>query len=321
MLLIGLSDTSLAHPVSINWVNATIEGERIAVKYRILCEDLVNFYRPACDEYFNYETNELKKLGVEHGRLIQEQFQILQNNQVLKSKLVSVNDNSLPSTQVGVMDLMKYPIVYHLVFELNDEHWESLTFDQKLGEYKSGLPTITFFSLFDDGEILVDQRELDSEPLVLARGEKVSNKSDSELTSSYFSLSSEGVRHELTIPRTTFTSLLVQSEISGDDFVDNVIKYFNTRNNVYNDGNKLSPQLAHFSMLTNDDSGSGLIYMDIKYPMVKNPDDLKLTWNDFNWKFKWFDSKIYTLDSLYLHTFSRFQKEIMIKSSLTENKE
>lgn len=322
LFMMCLAISARSHPVSISWITGKMEHNQITISYKIFAEDLIYYHHPEHDENYDYDVDVLKSLAKIHGELILKNFRIKYNQgDFLEAKLVAINDRSLTSGKVNVMNLMKYEITYRIEFHFNTEEWKSLTFTQNLGRHKAGIPSITFLSVFENEVVLIENGELTLEqPITLIKGEERTTLKPSELTSSYFTVSSFGIRHELTIPTETFNTLLLQSQTTDSTFTNNVINYFNIQNAVFNNAKKLTPKLAHITTLTNNDSGSGFTYVDIFYPTIKYPSNLLLTWSDYNWQFKWFNSEIITIDSLYQHTFSRYQPKLIIKPSIKIDK-
>lgn len=306
------------HPVSLSWVSGKIEGNKIAISYKILAEDLIYFHQPAYDENFDFELKTLRLLARKHGDLITKYFRIKsREDQYLKPKLIGINDQSLSGEKVNVMDLMKLDIYYRFEFQLSSSDWDELTFYQNLGSHKVAIPSITFLSFFENGEALLENMELAIErPITVKKGEKQKPIKPSEFTSSYFTFSQAGIRHELTIPSTTFNALLMQSQLSDATLADRMTAYFKLRNPIFNNNSKLTPQLANISSLSNDDKSNGFMYIDIVYPTVEYPENTVVTWDDYNWQFSWFNSSIIAFDSVYKHTFSRFQPTIKINSEI-----
>ena len=88
--------------------------------------------------------------------------------------------------------------------------------------------------------------------------------------------------------------------------------YIQNHNAVYGNKKKLTPRLKHLKSLEALEEGSltgldGFVYLDIFYPAEKALQHSKITWTDYGWKFRWFQSEIQAIDSSYQHTFSRFQ--------------
>jgi hypothetical protein len=309
LLVVGLIFTYtglLAHPVSLNWVKLKIEDGKVSVQYRILAEDLVYFYRPEPDQYYNYSTQELKVLAKKHGDAIARHFNIIdQDENVLMGRVISVYDDSLPREPVNLMDLMKYDIVYQLAYEEVPSDWNKLFIEQGIGD---GLPVVTFLSATSESRVLLDQAELaDQVRFELLRYGKNDIANPSKLTSSYFTTTHSGIRHELTIPTDLLYSLMGTSG-SNEITQEQLYRYFSKYNQVQVTGNTLVPTVEQVNHLALD-SKSRYTYLDIYYHAAKRPDYLSIRWSDFNWEFRWLESNIQIEDSLYRHTFSRFQPE------------
>ncbi|MFC2125790.1 hypothetical protein ACFLU5_13360 [Bacteroidota bacterium] len=312
IFLIGYD--SYTHPVSINWITGKIEDNKIFITYKFLAEDLIYFHQPIHDEYFNYDSELLRQLATKHVDIILQSFHIKDSkNNYLKPEVITLNDHSITNGVINVIDLMKYDLSCRIEYKLIESEWTELTFIQNLGNHEVGIPTVSFLTIFENGDILVEDQELSTgQPISLKKGDKILLHEPSKLTSSYFTVSNNGVRHELTIPARTFNGLLTHSRYTGTNFSEKVVGYFRIQNPVFYNEIKLSPAVSSITSLTNNNSGNGFIYIDIRYPTTDYPDKVTLTWNDYSWNFRWFDSEIISIDSLYRHTFSRFQSKIVI---------
>lgn len=308
-----------SHPVSISWINAKIEQKKISITYKILAEDLIYYYNPSHDENYDYEVELLKSLAYQYADFILNHLSInINNGDFLNPKLININNFSSTSETINVMDMMKYEITYRIEYSFGSTQWDKLTFFKNSGNVKATVPSITFLSVFETNISLVENWELDYEqPLILVKGESPPSLKSSELTSSFFTVSSLGIRHELTIPKSTINTLLLQSQIKGTNISESVLSYLKLKNHIYNIDTKLIPQLSQIQSLTNNKTENGFVYIDIIYPTKGYPNNVLLTWSDYSWKFKWFNSEIITIDSSYTHTFSRFQPQLRIK---TDNK-
>ena len=161
------------------------------------------------------------------------------------------------------------------------------------------------------------------------RGQKFQEQdiSPSELTSSFFTITPTGIRHELTISNAVFQGLMVQPSMGGSRH-EQAMDYFQHHNAVFGNHKKLIPQLKHLKALEALEEGSlkvrdGFVYLDIFYPSEDPLQQSKITWTDYGWKFRWFKSEVQAIDSAYQHIFSRFQPVFYwkpeIRISRTEN--
>ena len=74
--ILFIGHTAMSHPVSINWINGKIDGDRLTITYKIFAEDLVYFHQPPHDEYYNYDPEILRLLTKKHGQIITQYFRI-----------------------------------------------------------------------------------------------------------------------------------------------------------------------------------------------------------------------------------------------------
>ena len=110
----------------------------------------------------------------------------------------------------------------------------------------------------------------------------------------------------------TFKSLLLDSGEVDHTHPDHILNYFHHHHHVRHEGQKVLPELSFTKSLMNNSTGDGLIYIDLLYPIRNYADSLKLTWDDYNWKLRWFDTQIQTGDTTLHHRFTRFQPVISI---------
>ena len=99
---------------------------------------------------------------------------------------------------------------------------------------------------------------------------------------------------------------------------DQIANYFKSNNLIFGNNIKLNPELQNYKTLKVrivdlSSFNNGFIYLDILYPSQSAINQSKITWSDYNWKFRWFNAEIMGIDSMYSHTFSRFQKEFIWK--------
>ena len=300
--------TSNGHPVSLNWVHLKIEENQIKVSYRILAEDLIYFYRPEPDDFYNYPTHELLKLAEEHSRLISESFKIQDQNGLLTPlELPSLRTGSMKENQINVMDLMKHEIIYHFTMGSLSEGWEYLTLEQGLGKGAVKIPVVTFLSAEENGRSLMEESELsDDAPFKMFRFGENKTGNPSELTSSFFTSTNVGIKHELTMSKDLLNSLMGKSR--GNTITkEQLLSYFKRYNKVSIQGNQLGPSLDKISLLSVNNGQDEFIYMDLNYRFNTIPKELSIEWNDYNWDFRWLESTISIGDSVFNHTFSRFQ--------------
>ncbi|MEQ9297862.1 MAG: hypothetical protein RIF33_04830 [Cyclobacteriaceae bacterium] len=310
-LILFLPLVGWSHPVSLTWANVRIKGDQVAINFKVLLEDLIYFHHPEHDGYYQYSTETVKSLSVVHGETIEDYFYLTDaEGQRISLTLKAINTNDLIEEKVEALNLMKYSINYQLTATLPRADWDQLTFHQAFDQHEIGIPSVTFLTAFKDGEKLVTDVEVSpSQPFTLLPSGQQEQINPSELTSSYFSITPLGIRHELTLPYAEYVLLTGQSDEDFDEAA--TLTYFCAHNPVSADGLKLLPALQHFTSLQSVDEGllqpESLVYLDLYYPMAYVANKVALTWSDYNWQWRWFDSTILTMDSTYHHTFSRYQ--------------
>jgi hypothetical protein len=299
-----------AHPVSLNWVNARVDQKEITLTYKLLAEDLVLFYGNKNLPH-HLTSNYLNQLLEGHAREVLNHFKVTKNEEIaLKGKVVYTDGSSLKSDHIHADELMKYELYIHLKYEFQAEGWESLTFQQNLNQLKNAIPVVTFLTIFDTQgqQTLAENYELKPEsPVTIRKGNPIKQLSASQSTTSHYSITDVGVRHELTMESSTFKSLLLDSGEVDHTHPDHILSYFHHHHHVHHEGQKVLPELSFTKSLINNSTGDGLIYIDLLYPIRTYTDSLKLTWDDYNWKLRWFDTQIQTGDTTLHHRFTRFQ--------------
>ncbi len=309
-----------SHPVSLNWVNMKIEQGKISIQYKILVEDLVYFHRPQPDDLYNYSSDTLRSLASKHGGLITNNFKLFDSDQIpLKANLIAINDRSIDSDKINVMDLMRYEIIYYFEYQGLPKDWTNLFIQQKMGKGSIKIPVVTFLSAEENGRVLLEYSELDdnSQFELLRYGRNIIDN-PSELTSSYFTATNSGIRHELTIPITILNGLMGQA--SDNEITDTQLSnYFSVNNKVQVENSVLTPSINEFKSLIINNKNK-FIYLDISYSSIMFPDILLIEWMDYSWQFRWLESNIIIEDSVYRHTFSRFQPAFQWSSTLQPEK-
>jgi hypothetical protein len=312
LVIISLGYNALkAHPVSISWISGRISDSEIVMNYRILAEDMTLYYHPSHNDQFDYSIKELEKLASSHMAFF-EQFFIVNvdgnSARLLKSKLVG---STLPDKKyVNVMDLMKYEVHYQFIYEINPD-WKELSFRHLFQEIKNDLPTVCYLNLTDKKLVLVENQEITSEPLVVLRDNPVKPANPSLQTSSFFTLGLKGVYHELTLPSESLMSLM---GISDREDINNISieRYLqSSQNRIIADSTDLKVICAEYILLT--DMENSKVYMNLYYPYLKLPERIELTWRDYDWNLRWFDSRIKTMRSSIYHRFTRYQPKILLE--------
>lgn len=310
-LMLFLPLVCWSHPVSLTWANVRINGDQVSINFKVLLEDLIYFHHPEHDGYYRYSTEISKALSDVHGEIIEDYFYLTNaEGQRISLKLMAIDTKDLSEEKVDAMDLMKYSIRYQLTATLRSADWEQLIFHQEFDQHEIGIPSVTFLTAFNDGQRLVtDVAVSPGQPVtLLSSGEQVPIN-PSELTSSYLSITPLGIRHELTLPYQEYVMLTGLGSPTFDSTV--TLSYFGGHNPISANGLELTPELRNFTSLQSMDNGllqpESLVYLDLYYPTDKPAQQVAITWSDYNWQWRWFDSTIMTMDSTYQHTFSRYQ--------------
>ncbi|MFY0628482.1 MAG: hypothetical protein JXR07_19450 [Reichenbachiella sp.] len=302
-----------AHPVSISWVNGRISETQLVLSYRILAEDLTFYYKPSINEAYDYSVTELKSLAMHHRSFFEQNFIPNADGQKIVLKDSKVIGNSLPDAlMINIMDLMKYEVTYQVTYNI-DSNWKFLSFRQRFLEVKDDLPTVCYLTLNDGPIVLVENQEITSEPFVVFRDSPVKPLNPSMQTSSYFTTNMKGIYHELTIPFESLIAIMgipIQSEINPIT-IDRFLQ--NSQNQVVADGENLKVKCSDFILLTK--KKNSMVYLNLFYPFVKLPKKMELTWADYNWNLRWFDSQIKTMNSNINHRFTRYQPTISLNES------
>lgn len=292
--------------MSLAWAEVNIDENQLTISFKILAEDLILFHNPDRDEFYNYEGRELLEAVELHKTLLLSTFYISDDNgKTLKGTVLGTNASALQVPEINVMNLMRHEVIYQLVFKHNTPTWEQFHFHNKRGT-ANGIPSVIFLTAFYKGQKLVSNAEITSErSFTLKAVGKNTSENPSELTSSYVSVDLAGLRHELTIPMKTFLSFTGKTEVSPE----NVLDYFKKKNFVFYDEKQLDPRLSFLKKLEESTNENSLIYIDLFYPSNAEPTSILMNWSDYNWRFRWFNSKIAAGDSTFTHVFSRFQKD------------
>ncbi len=310
-LLLLLPWVGRTHPVSLTWANVRINGTQVSVNFKVLVEDLIYFHHPEHDGYYQYNTDTLKTLSDVHGEIIEDYFHFTDaEGELISLTMRAIDANELTGEKIAAMDLMKYSIRYQLTATLPNADWDQLTFHQEFDQHEIGIRSVTFLTAFNNGDKLVNDVEVSpDQPFTLLASGQEHLINPSHLTSSYFSITPLGIRHELTLPYEQYVLLTGRSADAFDEV--GTLAYFGSHNTVAANDLELTPELRHFTSLQSLDEGllqsQSLVYLDLYYPIEQSADMVSITWSDYNWQWRWFDSTIMTMDSIYQHTFSRYQ--------------
>lgn len=309
-----------AHPVSISWVKGRISGTQLTLSYRMLAEDLILYYQPSYNDHFDYSVKELEKLAISHKKYIEQYFILRTDEGSVKLTNSKIIGNTLPDKEsVNVMDLMKYEVTYQFIYEIKP-NWKSLSFSHQFQEIKSNLPVVCYLTLFDQQLVLVENQEITPEPFIVQRDIPVKLKNPSLQTSSFITIGLNGVHHELTIPSESLMSIMGVSTKNEINPIS-IERYLQgSQNRVVADGRDLKVNCTEYIILT--DMNNGTIYVNLYYPYLKLPSKMEVTWADYNWRLRWFDSHVRTMNSRFDYRFTRYQPTILLDGlSVIEKKD
>jgi len=303
-----LSGAVFAHPVSLSWASVVVHNKYIEVNYRILAEDLIYFHHPEHDGFYNYDSKALLSLLPEHAALINNHFYVLDDTGIrLPSEILKINPQLFPTDSIPIMDLMKYSISFKIHIYLSDPDWDNLYFYQEISTSEDGIPAVTLLTIADAEE----QKTIEISsgfPFKLSASMNIPPMNPSWLTSSFYTIQPSGTRHELTIPSSVLLDLIQQTTLMPEELSSHVLHYFQGNNQLSGNSTILIPTLSNVLIFENAENlGESMIYLDLYYPSNSPLEQVTINWEDYNWKFRWMNAKIYGWDKEYTHTFSRFQ--------------
>ncbi|MFT6866252.1 MAG: hypothetical protein ACJA08_001081 [Cyclobacteriaceae bacterium] len=309
------------HPVSISWLSADLRDERVVVKVKINAEDLLYFHDIHHHSVQEIPVGTLKSYAKAHETIILKAFMLADQAGPLQPQITSTNFQSLESTTtIHVMDLLKYPLYYTLEFPLNETS-TLISFTQNL----IGVPAVSFLSVYKNGNTLVENIELSkSKPFIMSRDAlSIGSSREEAFMVSYFTLSDTRLTHELTLPWQLLRSFVAVDSVAQLALME---KFIGESSVIVVDGLEISPVVSSVTLLNDkqDLSERSLINIQISYPLNDIPKNVSLTWDNFNWRMRWFESVIDAFGEEQKHKFSRFQPQIDVERKLDlteENKE
>jgi hypothetical protein len=271
------------------------------------------YHHPRHDGLYNYPTSDLISLLPNHLELLLENFFITgEDGNSLPISIRQTNKEQLDTEHIALMDLMKYSVTFVLHVPI-DPDWKELTFHQEIATHEAGIPAVSIISVYRDGQSLIENYEIsEGNPLKLYPYGNVQETDPSKLTSSYYTITPSGTRHELTIPASVLLEMMQIRNFPDTDAIPEIQQYFTRHNPILANYERLVPSVSHMIYL--DDKNSSMIYLDLCYPSEAPLDSVRINWEDFTWKFKWMESEIYTIDQVYRHTFSRYQPSFIWRS-------
>lgn len=145
LILVGLVLTwsRAAHPVSISSAIVELSEKRIRIEMQIMLEDLVLYHGLSADGSMNYSPQDLKVGAEKHRKFVTDYFSVLDVDGVrIPGKIESEVFDQIGDTDVPQAELMKRSVSYLLVYDLEKEKPQFLTFLQTFGGEKSALPAV-----------------------------------------------------------------------------------------------------------------------------------------------------------------------------------
>jgi hypothetical protein len=137
------SIASAAHPISISTAIVEVSEKRIRVEMQIMLEDLVLYHSLSANEHMQYSVNDLQEAAKKHRKFVTDYFSILnEDGQRLKGQIEEEVFEQIGEQPVPQADLMQRSISFLLVYDLEKEKPEYLTFLQIFGGLKSALPSV-----------------------------------------------------------------------------------------------------------------------------------------------------------------------------------
>lgn len=307
------------HPYSISSVHADLQDHRIVMTIRTNAEDLLYFHTIAPDSLLRISTETLVTASKAHSQVLSSGFYILdQNKMKLESSVTHTDFSSLERTgKIDVMSLLKYPLVYTLEYTLHPSV-EVLEFHQELGA--PGVPAVSYLSVSRNSNTLVADVELSrNKPFTMVRNAVSISSPDHEASMvSYITLSDTRVIHELTVPADILRSFVSISD--ADEQSGEVIRKFIAESSMVEINNvSLPPEITALVLGTKKTArglSSGAVHIRIEYSLTALPKDVSVSWDNFNWKMRWFKSLIDAFGQHREHNFSRFQPKVDLKREI-----
>jgi hypothetical protein len=121
----------------------------------------------------------------------------------------------------------------------------------------------------------------------------------------------KGVYHELTLPSESLMSLMGVSKREDINNISIETYLWSSQNKVIADDVDLKVICMDYILLT--DLENSKVYMNLYYQYLKLPERIELTWKDYDWNLRWFDSQIKTIKSSISYRFTRYQPSILLE--------
>lgn len=312
------------HPFSVSWATADIQENKISLSVKVLTEDLLYFHHIRYDTLFTVSKEKLLEAAHNHVKIIQSGFPILdQNKKLLPGVMISFNFSSLDAKdEYGIMELLKYPLYFQMEFKLSNTT-ELLTFQQVLNS--AGIPSVSLLTVTSNGNSIIQNYELSKDQSLTIGRHAVSLGSPTESTFmlSYITLSDTKISHEMTLPFALLKTFITLNEQSVDTL--KIFREFFANNSTVEINNvTIEPVLTNLVFQSDSENlvnDFTLVNIHVEYSLKALPKDVAISWNNFNWKVRWFKSLINSFGESDEHNFSRFQPTYKVKRKLTEAKE
>lgn len=299
-----------AHPYSISWVHADLQENKVVLSVKITAEDLLYFHDLTMDSLFRIDQSSLKAAAESHAKTINANFFILdESKKKLTGKITGYSFYSIDNiNQIDVMDLAKYPLLYYMEVQLN-ENTELLTFNQTLAQ--GGIPAVSSLAITKNGTQLVNNVQISNDKsFSIGRNAiSISDESGMNVILSYIKLTDTQVSHELTIPITLLNSFIEFKDITPEENLTAIRTFIETNSDVKVNGQILKPTVEALNIqngLKDIVDDNTLINFRISYSLQSLPRNIAISWKSFNWQMRWFKSLIDDFGLEKEHTFSRF---------------
>jgi hypothetical protein len=313
------------HPYSITMVHVDLQDKKIVLTIKTNAEDLLYFHKLEFDSALKINGHELRAAAQSHRKIIETGFYILdQHKKPLPGTLASTDLSSLDGIAAfDIMSLLKYPLSYTLEFKLNDGT-ELLEFHQELGT--AGLPAVSFLTISRNNNMLVQNIELTKDkPFIMVR-DAVSVRSPDENTFmvSYITVSDSRVVHELTIPIEILKSFVSFGNTNQDSLLNAMKKFISESSSVEINNTLIQPEIT--ALIVGNESSvqygeNSMVHLRIEYSLTDLPKEVTISWENFNWKMRWFKSMVDAFGEKSEYNFSRFQPTLEVERNVKLKRE
>ena len=173
------------------------------------------------------------------------------------------------------------------------------------------------------GEMGADVELSRDKPFTMIRDAISINATDRQsFMVSYITLSDTRVVHELTIPSEILQSFL-SIDGASEQSSEAIRKFISENSTVRINDIDLHPQITALLLGTESSPqryNSSAAHIRIEYSLEALPKKVAISWDNFNWKMRWFKSLIDAFGQRREHNFSRFQPTLTIERDLRVDK-